>query len=297
MKNILVILTFLMAAQYPTFALDNSQEDFSNKHVQSINNSIFRLHKRFEISQDSIKVLRNNLGLLDKRMAYLESQNEQLKNRYASSQVIDSISSIYDQKNFVLRKSIRSYSVLLVLFVLVASGVTFYVLKRIMQQQLEIEPQNEFQVFFSKIKSALNRQIKAAESTSPPPGNSDSDAMLQTRIVDHELPIRVGEEVFRMRMRLSRMPQETKGLTALLNAVNRLEDELNIKGYKLIDLSEQPYYDEMTVAVKEFIPQDDMPMGKKKILRMLKPQIKYMDTIISFGEAEVAMSSDDLAQT
>jgi len=297
MKNILVTLTLILATQSPTFALDNSQEDFSNKHVQSINNSMFRLQKRFEISQDSIKVLRNNLGLLDKRMIYLESQNEQLKNRYASSQVIDSISSIYDHKNIALRKSIRSYSVLLVLFVLVASGVTFYVLKRIMQQQLEIEPQNEFQVFFNKIKSALNRQIKAAESASPPPENSDRDAMLQTRIVDHELPIRVGEEVFRMRMRLSRMPQETKGLTALLNAVNRLEDELNIKGYKLIDLSEQPYYDEMTVAVKEFIPQDDMPMGKKKILRMLKPQIKYMDTIISFGEAEVAMSSDDLAQT
>jgi hypothetical protein len=110
------------------------------------------------------------------------------------------------------------------------------------------------------------------------------------------LPIRVAEEVFRMRTRLSRMPEETKGLSALTNAVNRLEDELNIKGYTIVDITGHPYTDEMTVSVKEFIPHDDLLSGKKRILRMLKPQVKYSNRVVSFGECEVAMSSEDLAQ-
>ena len=98
-----------------------------------------------------------------------------------------------------------------------------------------------------------------------------------------------------MNVRLDRMPAETKGVAALRNAVKRLEDELHMKGYNVVDLTGQLYDDGMTVMVRDFIPRDDIPRGQKKIQRMLKPQIKYQGNIVAHGEIEVAMSTEDLA--
>jgi hypothetical protein len=114
--------------------------------------------------------------------------------------------------------------------------------------------------------------------------------------VDHSLPIHMAEEIFRMRLRLSAMPTETKGIVAINNAIGRLEDELNMKGYSIEDLTGQPYMDEMTITVREFVSSDDMRPGERKILRMLRPRVKYKNIIVSYGEVEVAMSPKDMAQ-
>ncbi|OGJ89315.1 MAG: hypothetical protein A2268_08300 [Candidatus Raymondbacteria bacterium RifOxyA12_full_50_37] len=140
-------------------------------------------------------------------------------------------------------------------------------------------------------------RLKGHEAVNEPETNPGLE---QTRIIpsekDHSLFIRLGEEIFRMRLRIKRIPEDIKGKTALDNALKRLEDELNMQGYAMSDLTDQPYFDEMTVVVKDFVPVDDMPAGQQKVLRMLKPQIKYKDTVISQGEVEVAMSSEDMAQ-
>lgn len=294
MKKIFFIVAVLLMG-YCVFG-EASGSDRSSS-IQMLNNSLSRLQRQVisdEVRLDSLRqCFRDSLKHLAMLLSDLRSQHALLPAQFAPARELDTLSLGLDKKIAALRRTVRIYCILLILFVLLASGVTFYVLQRLMQHQLEIEPLNEFQVFFNKIKGALNRQQKGASSE---PATDVALPQQATQLIDHELPTRVAEEVFRMRMRLGRMPQETKGLTALQNAVNRLEDELNMKGYSLIDLSGQPYVDEMTVAVKEFIPQDDLPAGHRRILRMLKPQVKYMDTIISYGEAEVAMSADDLAQ-
>jgi hypothetical protein len=68
-----------------------------------------------------------------------------------------------------------------------------------------------------------------------------------------------------------------------------------MKGYTVVDLTGQLYDDGMTVMVRDFIPKDDIPRGQKKIMRMIKPQIKYQGNIVAHGEIEVAMSTEDLA--
>jgi hypothetical protein len=296
-RTILVFILFLFIGIQ---AAGDASSASLQKQVQTASAVAWKSQKQlqaFQLSNDTaVKALRDSLKVQNNKLTVILQQHEVLKKEFVPAAQLDSLSQEQAKQAHNLRRSMKTISVLLILFVLMASAVTFYVLRKLLQQQLEIEPQNEFQVFFSKIRSALNKQVKAA-GEAPPPGGSGQETQMPTQIMDHELPIRVAEEVFRMRVRLSRMPQETKGLSALLNAVSRLEDELNIKGYSLVDLANQPYYDEMTVAVKEFIPQDDLSAGKKKVLRMLKPQVKYLDTIISYGEAEVAISTEDMAQT
>ena len=92
------------------------------------------------------------------------------------------------------------------------------------------------------------------------------------------------------------MPPETKGVTALSNALQRLTDELRIRGYEIHNLTGMSYNDGMSALVRDFIPVDDMQKGERRILRTLRPQVKFHGRIISHGEIEVAMSAIDLAR-
>ena len=53
---------------------------------------------------------------------------------------------------------------------------------------------------------------------------------------DHKLPKKVGEEIHRMRKRIENMPQDIKGLSALTNSLQRLEEEFNESGYSTIQI-------------------------------------------------------------
>jgi len=237
--------------------------------------------------------LQDSLARLSASVSRTARVQDSLFLQIARAMSVDSISKISLQRMQSIEKTTRRFfaaltAVILVLFLLVA-----LLMRRVRQAQpLPDMIHSEVQFFFNKLKGILNRQATGFNS------EIDDTRVMTPEIkeTDHTLPIRVAEEVFRMRTRLMRMPADTKGLAALSNAVKRLEDDLNVKGYFIVDLAGQPYVDEMTLAVREFVPRDDLPTGSKKILRMIRPQIKFKNVIISQGEVEVAMSADDLAQ-
>jgi len=111
--------------------------------------------------------------------------------------------------------------------------------------------------------------------------------------LDHSLPIKVGEEIYRMRLRITHMDENTKGVTALKNSLTRLEDEFNSKGYAIKDFTGQAYIDEMTSIVKGWEPKDEIGPGEQKIIRMIRPQILHNDVVVSPGEIVVGISISD----
>jgi len=83
---------------------------------------------------------------------------------------------------------------------------------------------------------------------------------------DHSLPLRVGEEIFRMRQRLNSLPHDTKGLKPLLKSLERMEDEFTEKGYEVVDMTNQPFSDGLNVKAR-FIPSEDLGPGEHIILK------------------------------
>ena len=53
-----------------------------------------------------------------------------------------------------------------------------------------------------------------------------------------------------MRKRIENMPQDVKGLSALTNSLQRLEEEFNDSGYSLEELQGKKYVDGMKMAAK-----------------------------------------------
>ncbi|MBL8027268.1 MAG: hypothetical protein JNL74_12690 [Fibrobacteres bacterium] len=281
----------LMLVLIPVLSFSADQKSLESK-VAAQNTSLKKLYRYMENIQKNFSerenALRDSLTIANERSDKLENDIATLNRRFVSSVVIDSLTDDYLRRTEKIKHTLNLYFAVLASILLIGTIIVILIIRRSLHHYTEGEhsPVGQMQVFVDNIKTAIKPDAKE-DSAVFTPGTGEQD---------HELPIRVAEEVFRMRTRLTRMPADTKGLSALMNAVNRLEDELNIKGYSVIDLSGQPYSDEMTVSVKEFIPHDDLPSGSRRILRMLKPCVRYGSKIISYGECEVAMSSEDLAQ-
>lgn len=105
--------------------------------------------------------------------------------------------------------------------------------------------------------------------------------------IDHTLPLQVGQEIHRMRKRIANMPEDTKGIGALKNSLERLEEQFNSNGYELIDLMGKPYDDGMTVDAR-FMPSDDLNPGEALITKVIKPQINSNGVLIQAAQVEVS---------
>ena len=129
----------------------------------------------------------------------------------------------------------------------------------------------------AKLVEILEKQIRLTELK---PTAKDAE-------IDHSIFIKVANEIQRMRRRISNMPEDTKGIGALKNALRRLEEGLNDNEYELIDLTGQEYVEGMTTKAR-FIPSDQIETGKKIITKTVKPQVNYKDVLIQISEIEVS---------
>ncbi|MDR3504360.1 MAG: hypothetical protein P4L79_17470 [Legionella sp.] len=107
--------------------------------------------------------------------------------------------------------------------------------------------------------------------------------------VNHKLPLKVGEEIHRMRKRIESMPQDVKGLNALINSLQRLEEEFNDSGYEIENLMGKKYVDGMKVEAR-FVDNQNIPKGEEIIIDVLRPQIIYKGSVIQVAKVEVGKS-------
>ena len=131
----------------------------------------------------------------------------------------------------------------IIILILSLLGISSFVLVR---KRLSSNTQN-FDSEIAATKEALEKLQTGANEH-----DSDLAEVLQTQLallkekklsggpndaqINHALPLKVGDEIHRMRKRIENMPQEIKGLGALRNSLTRLEEEFNENGYSIDDL-------------------------------------------------------------
>ena len=107
--------------------------------------------------------------------------------------------------------------------------------------------------------------------------------------VDHSLPLTMGNEIHRMRNRLKTMDESSHAVKVLNNRLEKLEEEINNKGYEIVDYEGKPFIDGMTVQAR-FVPDSNLKDGESKITRVIKPQINFMEKLIQVAEVEVSQN-------
>src|SRR6266404_2317211 len=134
----------------------------------------------------------------------------------------------------------------------------------------------------SKLVEILQTQLSISEV-------ERNSKIVATSEPDHRLPLKVGDEIHRMRKRIAYMPQEVKGLSALSNSLKRLEEEFNDNGYELEELLGSRYADGMKVDAR-FVDNPEIPAGEEIITDVLRPRIKYKGEVIQIAKVEVSKS-------
>ena len=107
---------------------------------------------------------------------------------------------------------------------------------------------------------------------------------------NHHLPLKLADEIHRMRKRLSSLPAETKGLTPLKKSLERLETELADQGYEIIDHTGMAYTENLSVTAR-FIPNDELEANQKLVSKVITPQIEYHGVLIRMADIEVSIGS------
>lgn len=141
---------------------------------------------------------------------------------------------------------------------------------------------DEFNARDSEFLDLLERTFSLLQERSTMEG-------LASENIDHNLPLRVGDEIHRMRKRINNMPQDVKGLGALRNSLARLEEGFNEKGYEIMELVGRHYNDGMHVEAR-FVDDPNVPPGLEIITDVLRPQINFRDKVIQAAKVEVGKS-------
>jgi hypothetical protein len=122
-----------------------------------------------------------------------------------------------------------------------------------------------------EIKTAAIGQIKLAE-------------------LDHHLPLKLVDEIHRMRKRFASLPEDTKGLIPLQKSLERLESELKDQGYEIIDHTGMLYTENLSVKAS-FIPSNDLESNEKIISKVIVPQVNCNGVMIRMADIEVSIGS------
>jgi hypothetical protein len=290
----------------------------SETTLEQLNGQVQKLEKRLDGYERSSKQSQDLISDLKKQVLDLKSngKNQQQKlielnekiNLFEGKQTafgnsLDQLSKDTDAKTETIDKTITSrsnwYGIALAVLLMMLSGCYWYLRQRnetsektlSAQMKTAIDTMRSTEEKIAKSDTALAdslfeilKKLKVQEIGAA----VNNPAKLSEP--DHNLPLKLADEIHRMRKRLGSLPEDTKGLTPLQKSLERLESELAEQGYEIIDHTGMAYSENLSVKAR-FLPSDDLGPDQKLISKVLVPQVNYKSVMIRSAEIEVSIGS------
>lgn len=278
--------------------------------AQRIDKSINAIERNQKKNSEAIQSLNKQLSdtnaasrVLTLRLKDLQSEVSSLKSQ--NGKVEESIVTLTDateKKNQTLSESLSSLSkvsIAAMLLMLILLGTIYWYLRRryesgerVLTGQIDmaLKAVKLSEEKIAKADTALADSLFEVLSKIKVGAAAASLSGLPSVPVDHNLPLKLADEIHRMRKRLSSLPPDTKGLTPLHKSIERLEAEIVDLSYEIIDLTGKPYSENLSVKAR-FVPSDDMAPDQKMISKVVTPQVNYQGVMIRMADIEVSIGS------
>ena len=107
--------------------------------------------------------------------------------------------------------------------------------------------------------------------------------------VDHSLVVKLADEIARIETNLSKMDKSVKGYKQLVQAKDRMINNVKAYGYEIISLIGQEYNDGMQFEAR-FVPDETLPEGTRLITGMIKMQVNYEGKMIQPAQIVVSQN-------
>lgn len=278
-------------AQMPDSILKKSE---FHREISKLSGKIRMLEKNNSELQQTNSVQRKQVDSITLRLSIAQSNIQQIADSLHIT--VSNVSStnkktqgqIQDINQTITNRTL--YWIIGILAVVLLSFIVFFVLRnklssstRNLDSQItktNEAMQNEAIKLDSKLVEILQSQLTILKE-------ERKTRVAITNEPDHKLPLKVGNEIYRMRQRLNTIKSEDKSLIPLSKSLERLEEEFNQGGYEIVDMLNKKFNDGLSVK-STFIPSDNLNPGERIITKVIKPQINFNHQAIQMAEIEVS---------
>lgn len=228
----------------------------------------------------------------NKQEATIEQQ-QQAQNNNQISTIIEKLE-INESKAKDLNKNISFLWMIILggMFIsIIAFGYAFYKVKKVhekLQNQLEdresyIETLNNFIVMALGQQKAQEKLLNLAEDAN---GNKTIN-----KEPNHELVLKIADEICRMEGNLVRMDPSIKGYKQLKKGIERVKNNFIANGYEIVDMLDKKYQEGMK-AVVSFTQDDNLAKDEMIITSIIKPQVNYQGQMIQSAQITVSQNNE-----
>ena len=231
---------------------------------------------------DSLRNICNQLG-----------KKQSVDNKSICRKIDETNSNVQENQNMLQSRTLWAGMVVLLLLVAIF-GVAYRLVKRIKLGSTSIDEvrkaQDALQVAQGKMQEEsikLDNQLLAIVQKQL--DASASSANKTTGEPDHSLVVKLADEIARIETNLSKMDKSVRGYKQLVQAKDRMINNVRANGYEIISLLGQEYNDGMQFPTR-FVPDESLPEGKRIITGMIKMQVNYNGKMIQPAEIVVSQN-------
>jgi len=303
-------IAFLLAAVFD-IALADEPYDQLKGQVQKIEKRIDGLEKGAKQAQDSTSDLKKQVGELaatdkaqQQKLNELNVKLNALEGRQtALGGSLDQLSRDTEQKTQTIDETITTrskwYGAAIAALLLLLGGCYWYLRRRndASEQSLSAQVKSAMDTVRSTEEKIAKSDTALADSLfeilnklKVQEMSAAANGQAKPAEADHHLPLKLADEIHRMRKRLASLPEDTKGLTPLQKSLERLESELAEQGYEIVDHTGMAYTENLSVKAR-FVPSDDLGPDQKIINKVVVPQVNYKGVMIRMADIEVSIGS------
>jgi len=301
----------LMLAAVLGVALADEPYDQLKSQIQKVEKRADGLEKSIKQAQDSTSELKKQFGelaasgkLQQQKLSELNVKLNALEGRQTTlGGSLDQLSRDTEQKTQTIDETIMSrskwYGAAIAALLLLLGGCYWYLRRRndASEQSLTAQVKSAMETVRSTEEKIAKSDTALADSLfeilnklKVQEMSAVASGQAKPAEADHHLPLKLADEIHRMRKRLASLPEDTKGLTPLQKSLERLEAELGEQGYEIVDHTGMAYTENLSVKAR-FVPSDDLGPDQKIISKVVVPQVNYKGVMIRMADIEVSIGS------
>lgn len=277
-------------------ALEEKCYVLQNKQVKADNN----LRKLFENQHVAEREIQTLVKKNDAQRLVIDSLQDKCKSlEKAQSTDRENINGKIDATDNNVRinqdqlQSRTLYGVIVVIVVFVIIGcVVYWLTKRIKSGTSTIGDVRRAQEALQTAQTKMQEESVKLDNQLLAIVQKQLDASSASKITgepDHSLVVKLTNEIARIETNLSKMDKSVRGYKQLVQAKDRMINNVRANGYEIISLLGQDYNDGMQFPAR-FVPDESLPEGKRIITGMIKMQVNYNGKMIQPAEIVVSQN-------
>lgn len=308
MKHFIITTSILLGFVISTVSAENNSKEIESLKIEV--NSLMNRQKRLE---NEVGTLSSKTSDAEKKISELSSQDKKLRsvvdslqgvsnalataqrtNKKELSESIDKTNELALSTESVLSSRTLWGSCGLVILLLAIIATIFAFLKKIKLGTTSIDDvrraqealqaaQTKMQEESIKLDNQLLAIVQKQLDASVPSANKTTGEL------DHSLVVKLADEIARIETNLSKMDKSVRGYKQLVQAKDRMINNVRANGYEIISLLGQEYNDGMQFPAR-FVPDESLPEGKRVITGMIKMQVNYNGKMIQPAEIVVSQN-------